>query len=163
MTIRTAIESDLPVLTEIYNYEVTHGTATFDIHPKTVGEREEWFREHNKDNHPLIVAEDGGGVLGYASLSPYREKEAYSGTAELSVYVSPKARGNGVGTSLMREIIKLAKADERTHSVISVITDGNEVSIHLHEKFGFSYCGTLHEVGVKFGKYLDVINDELIV
>lgn len=64
MTIRTAAESDLPALTEIYNYEVTNGTATFDIRPKTVVERAEWFREHNKDNHPLIVAEDGGKVFG---------------------------------------------------------------------------------------------------
>lgn len=64
MTIRTAAESDLPALTEIYNYEVTNGTATFDIRPKTVVERAEWFYEHNKDNHPLIVAEDGGKVFG---------------------------------------------------------------------------------------------------
>ncbi len=163
MTIRTAIESDLPALTEIYNYEVLHGVATFDINPKTVEERREWFYEHNRDNHPLIVAEENGEVLGYASLSAYRDKEAYSSTVELSVYVAPDVRGHGVGSRLTEEIIKTARAEVRTHLIVSVITGGNAASVHLHEKFGFSYCGTLHEVGVKFGKYLDTVSYELLI
>lgn len=163
MTIRTAIESDLPALTEIYNYEVVNGVATFDIRPKTVEERAQWFHEHNKDNHPLIVAEDGGKILGYASLSPYRNKEAYSSTAELSVYVAPTAREKGVATALLTEILKTAKNDPRTHTVISVITAGNDISVHLHEKFGFSYCGTLREIGVKFGEYRNTVTYTLKV
>ncbi len=161
MTIRTAIESDLPALTEIYNYEVMHGTATFDIHPKTVEERRGWLLKHNRGNHPLIVAEEDGAVVGYASLSAYRDKEAYSSTVELSVYVAPNARERGIGSRLTEEILKIAKSDERTHSVVSVITGGNDISVHLHEKFGFTYCGTLHEVGVKFAKYLDTVSYEL--
>lgn len=163
MTIRTATESDLPALTEIYNYEVVNGTAPFDIRPKTVVERAEWFYEHNKDNHPLIVAEDGGKILGYASLSPYRDKEAYSPTVELSVYVAPAARGKGAATALMTEILKTAKNDPRTHTVVSVITAGNDISVHLHEKFGFSYCGTLREIGIKFGEYRDTVTYTLTI
>lgn len=163
MTIRTAAERDLPALTEIYNYEVVNGTATFDIHPKTVKERAEWFSEHNKDNHPLLAAEEDGEVVGYASLSAYRPKEAYSSTVELSVYVAPTARGKGAATALLAEILQTAKNDPRTHTVISVITAGNDISVRLHRRFGFSYCGTLREVGVKFGEYRDTVLYSLMV
>lgn len=163
MEIRTALPSDLPEMLEIYNYEVKNGTATFDLTEKTLEERKIWFDAHNRENHPLLVACEGVRVLGYASLSPYREKQAYAGTVELSVYVAPACRGRGVGTALMQAILALAKEDRRTHTVISVITQGNAQSVRLHERFGFSYSGTLHEVGYKFGKYLDVENYELKV
>lgn len=163
MLIRTAQENDLKSLTDIYNHEVLNGVATFDLHPKTPDERKEWFSAHNKDNHPLIVAELNNETAGYASLSPYREKEAYSQTVELSVYVDAKFRGMGIGSALMAEIIKLAKQDKRTVKIISVITRENETSCYLHKKFGFEYCGTITRVGKKFGKYLDIVNYSLDV
>ncbi|MDO5416961.1 MAG: GNAT family N-acetyltransferase [Lachnospiraceae bacterium] len=163
MKIRTAEASDVPKLLDIYNYEVLHGTATFDIHPKTLEERMVWFREHNVDNHPLIVAETEGQVAGYASLSPYREKEAYAATVELSVYVDAACRGKGTAAALLTEILNMARERPDIHTVISVITDGNEVSVHLHEKFGFLYCGTMHEVGEKFGRKLGIVNYQLMV
>lgn len=161
--IRQAKIEDLPELLAIYNYEVEHGVATFDLNPKTMKERQEWFDAHNRDNHPLIVAELGGHVAGYASLSAYREKEAYRSTVELSVYVGAEYRGQGVATELMQEILKLARQDADTHMVVSVITAGNEASIRLHEKFGFAFCGTIHALGRKFGEYLDIENYELMV
>ncbi len=163
ITIRKSEERDLPALLDIYNHEVLCSTATFDLNPKTFEERRVWFFEHNVGNHPLITAEYGGEVAGYASLSPYREKEAYKSTVELSVYVAEKFRGKGVASALMKEILRLAREDENTHTVISVITEGNGASVHLHEKFGFTYCGTMHDVGVKFGKYLNIVNFELRV
>lgn len=163
MMIRTAELRDLPELLEIYNYEVVNGTATFDLQPKTLEERRVWFDEHNVDHHPLIVAEIDGRVAGYASLSAYRPKEAYRSTAELSVYISPDFRRRGVATELMETILQIAREDEALHLVVSVITGGNEASIRLHEKFGFNFCGTMHEVGQKFGKYLDIDNYELRV
>lgn len=163
MMIRTAELRDLPELLDIYNYEVEHGTATFDLHAKTLEERRVWFEEHNVDHHPLIVAEMDGQVAGYASLSAYRPKEAYRTTAELSVYISPDYRRRGVATALMEAILQMAREDEVLHLVVSVITGGNEASIKLHEKFGFTFCGTMHEVGMKFGRYLDIENYELRV
>ena len=162
--IRVATLEDLPKLLDIYNHEVLCGTATFDTQPWTLERRREWFDAHNVDNHPLLVAVDDDGVVaGYASLSPYRDKDAYAATVELSVYIAADRRGRGLGRALMEAILDLARADERTHVVVSVITAGNEASMHLHEELGFSYSGTLHEVGVKFGRYLDVINYELLV
>ena len=152
MIIRKAKKEDLKELLDIYNYEVEHGVATFDLETKTLEEREEWFYSHNVDNHPLIVAEIDGNIAGYASLSSYREKEAYKSTVELSIYIGVSYRKKGVATALMDSILDEAKRDERTHTVISVITSGNEGSKKLHEKFGFEFCGTLKEGGIKFGK-----------
>lgn len=161
--VRKPVPGDLQSLLDIYNYEVENSVATFDLHPKTLDDFRVWYDSHNIGNHPLIVAEIGGQAVGYATLSSYRDKEAYSSTVELSVYISPNHRGKGAANALMREIIDMAKKDERTHTVVSVITSGNEASRHLHEKFGFTYCGTMEEVGKKFGRYLGTDSYTLLV
>ena len=163
MHIRTAIQSDLPALLDIYNYEVVNGTATLDLQPRTMAERQIWFDEHNTDNHPLIVAEIDGNAVGYATLSPYRTKEAYRSTVELSIYVHRDHRNQGIASALMEEILRMAREDERTHTVVSVITSGNEASTNLHEKFGFEWGGRIPEVGLKMGKYLAIDNYYLTV
>ncbi len=163
MNIRVAQEQDLPSLLDIYNYEVLNGTATFDLEPKTLEERKVWFDAHNVGNHPLWVAEEEGRVIGYVSLSPYREKEAYAATVELSIYIDPGYRCRGVARRLMTEILAWARACEDIHTVVSVITGGNEASIRLHREFGFEDCGTLREVGEKFGRKLDIVNLQLMV
>lgn len=163
MLIRKAELKDLEDLLEIYNYEVVYGISTLDIHPKTLEEWKQWFDAHNIDNHPLIVAEIDGHAVGYASLSPYREKEAYCSTVELSVYVDVSYRKMGIADALMKAILDIAREDESIHMVVSVITGGNEASIRLHDKYGFTYCGSIHEVGVKFSEYRDIENYELKV
>ena len=163
MIIRKAEREDLPALLEIYNYEVLHGVATLDLSPRTIQEWEKWFEEHNIGNHPLFVAESEGHVAGYVSLSSYRDKEAYRSTVELSLYVGVADRKKGIATALMRYILEEAKKDVATHTVVSVITAGNEASKRLHQKFGFEYCDTIKEVGVKFGAYRDIENYRLTV
>ena len=157
MLIRKAEQKDLRELLEIYNYEVVNGVSTLDLNPRTLEDWQTWFDHHNVENHPLYVAEVEGRVAGYSSLSSYREKEAYKSTVELSIYISPDFRKRGFATALMAFILEEAKADERTHAVVSVITSGNEASCKLHEKFGFAFCGTVPEVGMKFGKYQDIV------
>lgn len=163
MIIRKAEIKDIEALLDIYNYEVENTTATFDLNKKTIEQWTTWYENHNIGNHPLIVAEVDGVVAGYASLSTYREKEAYKSTVELSVYVATSFRRQGVATALMEEIIRLAREDETTHTVVSVITSENNESVRLHEKFGFTFSGTIHEVGMKFGRYLGISNYELQV
>lgn len=138
MKIRKADINDVEKMLEIYNYEVVNGVATLDIKPKTLEEWTVWFNKHS-NNHPIIVAEDDE-VMGYASLSEYREKEAYSSTVELSVYVGHEYRNRGVATELMKNIIEIAKNDDTIHMIVSVITSGNEASKKLHKKFGFNFA-----------------------
>lgn len=163
MVIRTADRKDMEALLSIYNYEVENGVATFDLHPRTMEERLEWFRGHNVENHPLIVAELDGQVAGYASLSQYRDKEAYGATVELSVYVDAGYRRRGVARALMKAILDEARERDDIHTVVSVITGGNEASFVLHREFGFVHCGTIREVGKKFGRMLDIDNFQLMV
>ncbi|MCR5640662.1 MAG: GNAT family N-acetyltransferase [Lachnospiraceae bacterium] len=163
MEIRKANVNDLPEMLDIYNYEVEHSTVTFSLAPRGMEEGKHWLFEHNIRNHPMIVAEEDGVILGYASLSGYREHEAYDSTVELGVYVHRDHRREGIGKALMEHIIRMAKEDEKTHVIISVITADNQPSISLHEKFGFTCSGILHECGFKFGAYHGVANYEMIV
>lgn len=163
MLIRNARESDVPALLEIYNYEVLNGVATLDLNPRTLPEWEHWFREHGTDSHFILVAEIDGKPAGYASLSEYRQKEAYRSTAELSVYIGRGYRRQGVASALINAVLERARSLGTLHSIVSVITAGNEASERLHEKFGFTPCGTLHEVGFKMGSYRDIDNFELLI
>lgn len=157
------IPSDLESTRSIYNHEVEHGVATFDIEPVDAAAWRALALRHNRNNHPLVVAECGGDVLGFACLSPYRDKDAFSPTVELSVYVHPDGRGRGIGAKLMGHLIRAAQSNGRTHRIVSVITGGNDASEQLHRRFGFEYRGTLHEVGCKFGRWLDINHWELDV
>lgn len=163
MTIRWAEKSDLPRLADIFNYEVLHGTASFSIRPRTIGERTIWFEQHDRDRFPLIVSEDNERVTGYASLSVYRDNDAYAATAELSVYVDHEYRGRKTGEALMEELIRMARENGKIHAIVSVITADNVPSIRLHEKLGFRYCGVTAEVGFKFGRWLDAVYYQLIL
>ena len=89
----------------------------------------------------LRVWEEDGRAVGYATLSPYREKEAYLGTVELSVYVHREYQGRGIGTELIKEILRIARENPAVHTVVSVITGSNDRSRKLHEQLGFVYCG----------------------
>lgn len=163
MTIRPALESDIPALLEIYNSEVELGVATLDLNPRTLDEWREWFFAHGTDTHFILVAEENGSPVGYASLSEYRKKEAFSSTAELSVYIDRDFRHRGAASALMKAVLAKARECGKLHSVVSVITAGNKASERLHAKFGFTFCGTLHEVGFKHGKFRDIDNFELIL
>lgn len=163
MEIRKAEDRDIGAMLAIYNDEVENGVATFDIHPRTEEAERIWFEQHNVENHPLYVAEITGEVAGYVSLSPYRPKEAYRTTVELSVYIARKFRRQGVAQQLMQFILDKAREDPSIHTVVSVITSENTASIRLHEKFRFIYCGTVREVGVKFGRYLDIVQYQIFV
>lgn len=161
MNIRKAEEKDIDQILEIYNFEVLNSTSTFDLTPKTKAEQKEWFCNHNKDNHPLIVAEENNKICGYASLSAYREKEAYKSCVELSIYVAADYRNKGIASVLMSELLSIARNDKSTHTVVSVITSGNKASQKLHKKFDFEFCGTIKNVGIKFGKNLSIDNYRL--
>ncbi|GGE38073.1 N-acetyltransferase [Pullulanibacillus camelliae] len=154
MEIRKAVKEDLPELLTIYNEAIRTLTATFDLKEQSLEERQAWFDQHG-ENYPLIIAEIDNQIAGYCSLSPYRPKAAYAYTAELSIYLSSKFRGRGIGKQLIKEILEKAK-QLHFHTIIAIITGGNASSVKLHERFGFKYVGCIKEAGLKFGEWQDV-------
>jgi len=156
MRTRLAEPRDAEATRAIYNIEVVESTVTFDLVPRSLAEQRAWIAEHS-GGHPAIVAvDDDDEVLGFASLSPFRPRPAYSPTVEDSVYVRREKRGQGIGELLLRDLLALA-TDNGFHSVMARIVGGHDTSIALHERCGFEQVGCEREVGRKFGKWLDVV------
>jgi phosphinothricin acetyltransferase len=156
----------------IYNPEVIETTVSFDLVPRSLEEQEDWILSH-LDTHPCIVAvndEDevgelgarGERIVGFALVSPFRDRPAYATTVENSVYVHRVARARGVGEMLLRELIHTA-GESGFHSLIARIVGENEGSIRLHEKCGFTLVGTELEVGRKHGRWLDVVEYQYVI
>ena len=156
VTTRLAARRAAEALRTIDHHEVTGSTVTFDLVPRTLDEQIEWLDEHS-GGHPAIVAvDDAGTVVGFASLSPWRPRPAYSPTVEDSVYVHADRRGERVGRLLLAELVRLAEA-HGFHSIMARIVGGHEASIALHAACGFEHAGVEREVGRKFGRWLDVV------
>lgn len=152
--VRPATEADVPAMTDIYNYEVLNGWATFDIEPRTVEDRLEWFRE-TRHPHCIAAAEDAGEVVGWGCLRPFHERAAYRFTTQNSVYVHQDHRGRGVGRLILAWLIDRAR-ENGFHSIMAGISQDNPASDRLHRSLGFEFVGTEREVGYKFERWLDV-------
>ncbi|MDQ1396069.1 MAG: L-amino acid N-acyltransferase [Acidimicrobiaceae bacterium] len=154
MDVRLARPADAEAMRQIYNAEVSGSTVTFDLVPRSLSDQLAWLEAH-RGAHPAIVAVEGEAVVGFGSLSPYRDRPAYATSVEDSVYVAPDQRGQGVGRLLLGELIRLATT-HGFHTVMARIVGGHETSIGLHASCGFELVGIEREVGRKFGKWLDV-------
>lgn len=154
LRIRPAEEPDAEAIRTIYNEAVQTTTATFDTEPRALSEQRRWFKQHDF-RHPVLVAERGHTVIGWASLSPWSERRAYDGTAEISVYVDEAWRGQGIGRRLLSKILSQA-ATRGFHTILARVAAGNPVSRTMHLGAGFTPVGVMHEVGYKFGQYVDV-------
>jgi L-amino acid N-acyltransferase YncA len=153
-SIREAGAADAAVIAEIYNQAVVNTTATFDIEPKTVEDRAAWLAEHD-DEHPVLIAERDGVVVGWGSLSRFADRCAWDSTVEISTYVDDRHHGTGVGRALGTELIGRAR-ELGHHIVVSRVCAENAASIRLSEQLGFECVGRMHEVGRKFDRWLDV-------
>lgn len=152
--IRVAAHDDIKAITSIYNEAILKTTATFDTEIKTLENRIEWFNSHS-EKYPIIVAGFNNKVVGFASLSQWSDRCAYSDTAEISVYVKEEYRGKGIGKQLIEDVVTIGE-NTGIHSILARITEGNKHSIYLHESIGFFHVGVMKEVGKKFEKLLDV-------
>ena len=164
MHLRLARPADAEPTRQIYNDAV--GTlATFDLRPRSLDEQESWLRARSGAYAALVVVDDesdGGGVVGFGSLSPYRDRPAYATTVEDSVYVRADERGRGVGRLLLDGLVDVA-VGHGFHCVIARIVADNSPSIALHQAAGFEIVGTEREVGRKFRRWLDVIELQLLL
>lgn len=157
MNIRIARTGDLEQLTEIYNQAIKAGGKTADTEPFTAKERSEWLRNHPEKTHPVYVAEKGGSILGYLSISPYRPgRTALRYTAEVSYYVHFDHHRKGVGSELMKHALtNCGKLGIK--NLFAILLETNTASIKLLEKYGFSKWAHLPLVasfdGVEVGQF----------
>jgi phosphinothricin acetyltransferase len=159
--LRNATAADIPAITAIYRQAVLHGTASFELEPPDEAEMGRRFQAIAAAGNPYFVAEVGGSIVGYAYAGPYRTRPGYRFTIEDSIYLAPEAQGKGVGTLLLSELVRVSAA-KGYRLMVAVIGDSrNYGSIALHRKAGFTFAGTIHSVGYKFGRWLDSVIMEL--
>ena len=160
-TLRHATAADVGAIAAIYRHAVLHGTASFELEPPDEAEMLRRFTAVTEAGYPYFVAELDGRLAGYAYASAYRARPAYRFTVENSVYIAPEAQGKGVGTVLLEALIEASTA-RGYRLMVAVIGDSRNIaSIALHRSLGFTFCGTIHSVGYKFGRWLDSVIMEL--
>ena len=159
--IRPATQTDLPIVTAIYEQAVLHGTATFELIPPDLAEMHRRFDALIKSGFPYLVATLDGRVVGYAYAGAYRPRPAYRFTVENSIYLDPAIHRQGIGLRLMQRLI--AECTARGHrQMIAVIGDSaNAGSLGVHARCGFQMIGTHPNVGLKFGRWLDIVMMQL--
>lgn len=158
--IRLATVADVDAINAIYNQYVLTSPCTFHMEPVSFEQRSEWL-SNRTGRHPVIVIEENE-VMGWASLSHYRERPAYQNTAESSVYIHKDHHRKGLGRLLMIDLLTRAKANG-FHTILAGATASQSASIQLHESLGFTKVAHFKEVGHKFGEWHDVIFLQLML
>jgi phosphinothricin acetyltransferase len=161
--IRLATVGDLVAINDIYNWYVPRSTCTYQEEPEPIEARQTWFAAHKRNpRHPITVAELDGQIVGWGSLSDYRERSAYRFTCENSVYVRHDMHRRGIGSALLSDLIERARTLEY-RNIIAGADAEQTGSIELHKKFGFKECGRQVRVGYKFNRWLDVVFMQLVL
>ncbi|POX42285.1 GNAT family N-acetyltransferase [Streptomyces sp. Ru73] len=154
VAVRPARPADLDAVLGIRNDAVEKSTALWTETPQTPAEGAAWFAAY-LERDAAFVAEHDGEVVGFGVYGPWRPLEGFRHSAENSVYVRTDRHGLGIGTELLTALIASAR-QAGYHVMIADIESGNTASIRLHERFGFEVVGTVREVGIKFGRWLDL-------
>ena len=160
--IRLAKVDDLPAINDIYNYYVPRSTCTYQLEPEPVEGRRAWFEAHPPDKYPVTVAEDAGEILGWGSLSRFRDRAAYAPSVEASVYIRHDMHRRGIGRALLEDLIQRARANG-FHTLVGGASADQTASIALQESLGFQHVAHFKEVGEKFGQRLDVVFLQLML
>lgn len=161
-TVRTATLEHVPAITEIYNDAILNTTAVYSFERVTVENRQAWFEDKAKQNFPVFVAVQKDKVVGFSSYGPFRTWPAYLHAVENSIYVHPDYRGQGVGKLLLPPLFETAK-QQKMHTMIAGIDASNEVSIKLHQSYGFEKVAHFKQVGFKFNRWLDLVFMQLML
>jgi L-amino acid N-acyltransferase len=155
-TIAAASRQDLPEILEIYNEVIRTSTAVYTEIEFTAERGAAWFDAKRAGGFPFIVAKDASGITGFGTFGDFRAPPCYQHSVEHSVHVRADRRGRGIGRQLVIELMNLAAAMHK-HVMIAGVDADNAVSIKLHESLGFINVGHFHEVGFKFGRWLDLV------
>jgi L-amino acid N-acyltransferase YncA len=155
-TIAPASRQDLAEILKIYNEVIRTSTAVYREIEFTAERGAAWFDAKRAAGFPFIVAKDASGITGFGNLGEFRAPPCYQHSVEHSVHVRVDRRGQGIGRQLLIELMKQAAAMHK-HVMIAGIDADNTVSIRLHESLGFINVAHFHEVGFKFGRWLDLV------
>jgi phosphinothricin acetyltransferase len=168
ITIRMATRRDAEAMRTIYNHEVENFTTTLDMVSRSLADQQAWISARSGAFAAIVAVVDGpaaptdGLVVGFASLSPFKDRPAYSPTVENSIYVARSHAGIGIGRKLMERLIADAR-DSGFHSMIARVETSGEASLALHRACGFELVGLEKEVGRKFRRWLDVATLQLML
>ncbi|AMA48540.1 MULTISPECIES: GNAT family N-acetyltransferase [Flavobacterium] len=154
--IKEAKYEDLSEILEIINYEILNSTSIWEYHIRTLEQQQKIFEEKKINNQPFLIAIKENKIVGFGTYGSFRFKIGYQFTAEHSVYIHKDYHGNGIGSLLLKELIKIAKK-EKIHTLIGVIDSENLGSLAFHKKLGFQEVGHIKETGFKFNRWLDSI------
>jgi L-amino acid N-acyltransferase YncA len=158
MQIRPATLADATAIAEIYNQGIEDRVATFETDLRTTDDVVAWF----DGVHPIIVAEDKGQVVAFASSSSYRPRECYKGIAEVSVYVARNARGRGAGRLVLQGLI-VACGEGGFWKLVSRVFLDNTASRHLIRSLDFREIGVYEKHGQLDGVWRDVLIVERLI
>jgi phosphinothricin acetyltransferase len=155
---RNATQADADAIARIYNEGIGDRIATFETQPRSADDVARWF----DGVHPVVVVEDGGRIVGFASTSSYRPRECYAKIAEFSVYVARDSRGRGVGRRALEALIE-ASAAAGLHKLVSRIFPENVASRAACRSVGFREVGIYKAHGQLEGVWKDCVIVERIV
>lgn len=156
LAIRDATEADLHNILALHNHHIANTRSIWRYQQADLADRIAWFRDRQSKGFPVILAEENGQFLGYASYGDFRAGEGYGGTVENSVYVADEAQGRGVARSLMHNLLDRAKSQGK-RVMVAAIGLPNSASVALHAKLGFEECGLLKGIGWKYDQALDLM------
>jgi len=155
--IRDAVLEDLPSIVEIYNSTIASRLVTADMEPVSIASRVAWFHAHSPDRHPLWVLEKDKDIYGWLSLSTFYGRPAYQATAEVSLYVAPSHRRQGVGQQLLGHTLT-SSPKLGIETLLGFIFAHNQPSLNLFKQFGFQSWGYLPQVAK-----LDEVKRDLVI
>ena len=152
-------DNDARQIADIYNKYVLETTVSFETEPITVIQMRERI-ERIVAKYPYLVYEEKGKVIGYAYVHLWKERVAYSHTVETTIYLAPDCVQRGVGSALMSRLISECR-NRHYRMLIACVTGENHRSLAFHQRLGFNVASHFHNVGNKFGRWLDVIDLEM--
>lgn len=155
MIIRFARAEDAQALLDIYAQYI-HTPITFEYELPSAAEFARRISSTLADGYPYLVCQDGDEVLGYAYAHRLGERAAYQWNAELSIYLSSRAAGRGLGTALYLTLMDLLRL-QGVKTVCGIVTRPNPASEGLHRALGFRLTGVREKAGYKNGTWHDVM------
>ena len=156
VTVRDAVDEDVPGILAIYNDVIATSTAVYRDDPASLDDRQQWLNARRAQSYPILVAAGDSAIVGFASYGDFRAWPGYRFSVEHTVHIHADERGRGVGTMLMQALIQRA-IEQHKHVMIGGVDADNEPSLRFHERLGFVRAAHLRQVGFKFGRWLDLV------